>query len=391
MNLTREIALRFLMSRKGPGRFTGIVSMAGMGVGCFALVISLAVLNGFEGQVREKLRGFEGDLRLTGPGLDAMIQVLENQPEIQSIMPFKTRQGIVQYRSNQRMATFKAVNMEIMQSFYNMSIQGEIPQKTGILVGRDTADRLGVRVGDAMMISSPLDQTPSIGFPLRLKTIVSGIFHSQILDYDDRIIFLSAETGEHLFRRLDRWDGVDLRIHSEINLDDARARITAVLPKGIILQTWEDIHSILVKAMQLERLGAISVLSLIILVAAFNLTATLSLITVQKVKEIGILRAIGTPVRTLKNVLIIQGFWRGGWGALSGLLSGSCLVFIQNITGFIPLPTDIYFMQTLPMQLLPSDFLMIATIASGFILISSWGASRKAAIIEPRDALQWTK
>jgi len=391
MNLTREIALRFLMSRKGPGRFTGIVSMAGMGVGCFALVISLAVLNGFEGQVREKLRGFDGDLRLTGTELDATIQLLENRPEIQSVMPFKTRQGLIQYRSNQRMVTFKAVDMQMMQSFYNVSIQGEIPQKNGILIGWDTAARLGVRVGDEMIISSPLDQTPSIGFPHRLKTIVNGIFHSQILDYDDRIIFLPAETGELLFRRLDRWDGIDLRIYSEINLEDAETSIAAVLPKGVILQTWEDIHSILVKAMRLERLGAISVLSLIILVAAFNLTATLSLITVQKIKEIGILRAMGTPIHTLKNVLVIQGFWRGGWGAFSGLLSGCCLVFIQNITGFIPLPTDIYFMRTLPMKLLPADILLITIIASGFILVSSWGASRKVASIEPRDALQWAK
>jgi len=391
MNLTWEIALRFLMSRKGPGRFTGIVSMAGMGVGCFALVISLAVLNGFEGQVREKLRGFDGDLRLTGTELDATIQLLENRPEIQSVMPFKTRQGLIQYRSNQRMVTFKAVDMQMMQSFYNVSIQGEIPQKNGILIGWDTAARLGVRVGDEMIISSPLDQTPSIGFPHRLKTIVNGIFHSQILDYDDRIIFLPAETGELLFRRLDRWDGIDLRIYSEINLEDAETSIAAVLPKGVILQTWEDIHSILVKAMRLERLGAISVLSLIILVAAFNLTATLSLITVQKIKEIGILRAMGTPIHTLKNVLVIQGFWRGGWGAFSGLLSGCCLVFIQNITGFIPLPTDIYFMRTLPMKLLPADILLITIIASGFILVSSWGASRKVASIEPRDALQWAK
>ena len=391
MNLTREIALRFLMSRKGPGRFSGIVSMAGMGVGCFALVISLAVLNGFEGQVREKLRGFDGDLRLTGTELDATIQLLENRPEIQSVMPFKTRQGLIQYRSNQRMVTFKAVDMQMMQSFYNLSIQGEIPQKNGILIGWDTAARLGVRIGDEMIISSPLDQTPSIGFPHRLKTIVNGIFHSQILDYDDRIIFLPAETGELLFRRLDRWDGIDLRIYSEINLEDAETSIAAVLPKGVILQTWEDIHSILVKAMRLERLGAISVLSLIILVAAFNLTATLSLITVQKIKEIGILRAMGTPIQTLKNVLVIQGFWRGGWGAFSGLLSGCCLVFIQNITGFIPLPTDIYFMRTLPMKLLPADILLITIIASGFILVSSWGASRKVASIEPRDALQWAK
>ena len=391
MNLTREIALRFLMSRKGPGRFTGIVSMAGMGVGCFALVISLAVLNGFEGQVREKLRGFDGDLRLTGTGLDATIQLLENRPEIQSVMPFKTRQGLIQYRSNQRMVTFKAVDMQMMQSFYNVSIQGEIPQKNGILIGRDTAARLGVRVGDEMIISSPLDQTPSIGFPHRLKTIVNGIFHSQILDYDDRIIFLPAETGKLLFKRIDRWDGIDLRIHHEINIEDAETNIAAALPKGVILQTWEDIHGTLVKAMRLERLGAISVLSLIILVAAFNLTATLSLITVQKIKEIGILRAMGTPIHTLRNVLIIQGFWRGGWGAFSGLLSGCCLVFIQNITGFIPLPTDIYFLRTLPMKLLPVDILLITVIASGFILISSWGVSSKVANIEPQDALQWAK
>ena len=97
-----------------------------------------------------------------------------------------------------------------------------------------------MRVGDEMIISSPLDQIPSIGFPHRLKTIVNGIFHSQILDYDDRIIFLPAETGELIFSRLDRWDGVDLRIHSDINIDDARKRMIEACSYENVCLHWYD-------------------------------------------------------------------------------------------------------------------------------------------------------
>ena len=138
-------------------------------------------------------------------------------------------------------------------------------------------------------------------------------------------------------------------------------------------------------------MGAIAILSLIFLVAAFNLTATLSLISIQKMKETGILRIMGASSIFVKRILLTMGLKKGFKGALSGLIVGMAVVLIQSVTGFIPIPADIYFINSLPMVLYTGDVITITLIAIIFIFVSSWLASQKVARIDPKEALQWVK
>jgi len=146
-----------------------------------------------------------------------------------------------------------------------------------------------------------------------------------------------------------------------------------------------------VEAMKMERLGTIVILSLIFLVAAFNLAAALSLISIQKIKEVGILKAMGAPAESIQKIIIRMGFNRAGKGAICGFILGILLALVQNQFGLIPIPSDIYFIDALPMVLFPKDLYTVIFISFMFILLASFIAGRKLAHTQIKDALQWAK
>jgi lipoprotein-releasing system permease protein len=146
-----------------------------------------------------------------------------------------------------------------------------------------------------------------------------------------------------------------------------------------------------VEAMKMERLGTIVILSLIFMVAAFNLAAALSLISIQKIKEVGILKAMGAPTESIQKIIIRMGFNRAGKGAICGFILGIFLALVQNQFGLIPIPSDIYFIDALPMVLFPKDLYTVIFISFMFILLASFIAGRKLAHTQIKDALQWAK
>jgi lipoprotein-releasing system permease protein len=161
--------------------------------------------------------------------------------------------------------------------------------------------------------------------------------------------------------------------------------------KKLSINSWEDLHKALITAMRLERLGALAVLCLIILVSSFNLISTLVLVIIQKIRQIGILRAIGSSSKNIRKIVLIQGVLIGGIGASIGIVASLLLITIQNIYGIIPIPSDIYFINQLPMIIKPNDVLIVMFISLIFIIVSSLIASRQAIIIGIRDSLQWEK
>jgi len=141
----------------------------------------------------------------------------------------------------------------------------------------------------------------------------------------------------------------------------------------------------------MERIGAIVVLSLIILVASFNLTSTLVLVTIQKIREIGILRAVGATTGMIRSILMKQGFMIGGIGAAVGLGLSFLVVIVQVNFGLLRLPEDIYFMKNLPMILTIKDVILVPSIAIILISISSGLAAQRAVLIQPKDAVHLEK
>ena len=388
MNWEKFISNRFYDSSKNQGWYSGLFSMIGMGVGCFAMIISLSVMNGFETLVHGKLKGFEGDLRIVGHMSETSILELNG---IEAAMPYMERRGIIESNDVQKVVSLKAVNEKTMESFYNLPLRGVTPKAGQVAIGQDLAYRLGKDIGDEIIVYSPIDQAIGFGLPPRKKLVISAIFSTKVLDYDDRFVFLSMSDGKSLFRRKSGYDGVDLRIKPNSDINQIKYDLIRNMGPEMEIQSWEDLNRSLVDAMKMERLGTIVILCLIFLVAAFNLAAALTLISIQRMKEVGILRAMGAPTHSVLKMIIQLGLSRAGKGAISGFVSGIFLVLVQTKFSLIPIPSDIYFVDALPMVLMPRDLFIIVILSFIFIIAASYTSGRKLAHSNIKEALQWAK
>ena len=388
MNWEKFISNRFYDSSKNQGWYSGIFSMIGMGVGCFAMIISLSVMNGFETLVHGKLKGFEGDLRIVGHMSETPVLELNG---IEAAMPYMERRGVIESNDVQKVVSLKAVDEKTMESFYNLPLRGVTPKAGQVAIGQDLAYRLGKDIGDEIIVYSPIDQAIGFGLPPRKKLVISAIFSTKVLDYDDRFVFLSMSDGKSLFRRKSGYDGVDLRIKPNSDINQIKYDLIRNMGPEIEIQSWEDLNRSLVDAMKMERLGTIIILCLIFLVAAFNLAAALTLISIQRMKEVGILRAMGAPTHSVLKMIIQLGLSRAGKGAISGFVSGILLVLVQTKFSLIPIPSDIYFVDALPMVLMPRDLFIIVILSFIFIIAASYTSGRKLAHSNIKEALQWAK
>ena len=388
MNWEKFISNRFYDSSKNQGWYSGLFSMIGMGVGCFAMIISLSVMNGFETLVHGKLKGFEGDLRIVGHMSETPVLGLNG---IEAAMPYMERRGVIESNDVQKVVSLKAVDEKTMESFYNLPLRGATPKSGQVAIGQDLAYRLGKDIGDEIIVYSPIDQAIGFGLPPRKKLVISAIFSTKVLDYDDRFVFLSMSDGKSLFRRKSGYDGVDLRIKPNSDINQIKYDLIRNMGPEIEIQSWEDLNRSLVDAMKMERLGTIIILCLIFLVAAFNLAAALTLISIQRMKEVGILRAMGAPTHSVLKMMIQLGLSRAGKGAVSGFVSGILLVVVQTKFSLIPIPSDIYFVDALPMVLMPRDLFIIVILSFIFIIAASYTSGRKLAHSNIKEALQWAK
>lgn len=385
------VSKKFSESTLNNSGFQNFLLSLGVGVGCFALVITISVLNGFEKLVHEKLKGFDGDLRISGNISQVTINDLENLFGSENIIPYMERRGIISNKTEHRVVTLKAVDMKKLYNVYNLKIKDFSIKNDEIVIGQNIAYRLNIEVGDEIFISSPIDQSFVLGLPLQKKVKIGRIFSTNILDYDDKYVFLPMGIGNILFKRKQNIDGYEIRLNSGENISDIKSYLSNKLPGELVIQSWEDLNLALVNAMDLEKKGAILILSLIFLVASFNIASILSLISLQKIKNIGILKILGARGKYLKVSLFFIGLKKGSVGIFFGITFGSAIVFIQNRFNFIPIPHDVYFINSLPMILYIEDIITVLIISFLFVLFGCFISSHKVTGLRPIKALNWVK
>ena len=391
MRFSSLIARKFMFSRKevGPSRFTGSIAIVGIAVGTLAMILSVSVLNGFESRIIEKIIGFEGDVKVSGDiDYEKNINNLNSVDNVEDFLLYKERKGLILGKDSvARMISMKSVDIDKIKTFYEINLDDIIDSDLPVIVlGKTTASRLNLNIGDEVKIMSPLDQNAIWGFPRQVKSIVGGIFDVQVLDFNDRVAFIPLEIGKKLFIRKKNYDGIDIKIKKDSDPNIVKNSIKEIIPNSKT-ETWKELHSKLFSAMKLERIGSLIVLSLIVLVGCFNLSTTLMLITIQKIKQFGILSALGATKKIIRDIIIMQGIFTGSIGIILGLSIGLSAVMIQNIFGIIKLPGDIYFTSNLPMIIYFSDFLLIALIAIIMVSLSSIIAARRTSSISARNTI----
>ena len=395
MNFSLKIAKRFMIGGKGsgPSRLTGWISIIGLTIGCMAMILSVSILNGFESRVVSKIIGFEGDLRITNvkdwSKLESYISSLNG---VKSTMLFQKRKSLLIGRNNsQRMVELKSIEIPKISEFYDLNIKQVNSSKTQqIILGEMTARRLNLNLGDEVRILSPIDNGSSWGLPIQVQCIVSGIFNVQVLDLDDKIAFISKDVGRKLFLRKNGPDGLDIRLDKNSDFQTIANMIKNKFP-NIKVNKWSDLHSELFNAMRFERIGALFVLSLIIVVACFNLITTLILVTAQKIRQIGILQVMGCSQKVIKTIIMSQGVMIGSIGITAGLIFGVIIIILQNTYGLIPLPEDVYFISFLPMNIYFYDIITILTISFGMVILSVSIAAKRSTMISTLEAVYLEK
>jgi lipoprotein-releasing system permease protein len=399
MNSTTFIAKRFLHTGNNfAGKYTGWIAVLGIAIGCFALIVSIAVLNGFESKVTEKIVAIEGEIRIQGNNIsEGTMNNLKDLQGINQLMPFISGRGVA---INEAMETavvrVKAMMVDSISEFYSIGSMTQIDniyneKNNQIYIGETLSEKLQLDLGDEISFTNPQSMRLSIGFPLQVKGIVGGVFSSKVLDYDERLVFIPLAMGRNLFSTLHNYNGIDVRVTQGVSLNNTKNEIISLVGEQGVVETWQDYHSALVQAMQLEKKGAIMVLGLIIVVACFNLVSNLVLIIRQKWRELGMLKVMGYSSKDIKNIVINQGLILGCIGCFAGSTIGGLLVWLQTNLDLLPLPEDIYFMEALPMKLTFTEFLLVPVSALVLVYVASYLASRRAVMIPVINAIQLEK
>ena len=400
MRLESWLARRMLLSRKKVGliSWSGIISILGVAVGCFALIISVAVLNGFEREVRNKVVGFESDLRLTlgetKLNMDNLSSTFDRESDIAGYSAFIERKAVAIAMDERSLVKVKAVEEGSLQKIYKIDGVGEmevIGNKARVYVGKGIADRLGLQSGDRLRLMNPLDNQIYLGMPTVLDGRVAGVFETRILDFDQTYVFVPLGVGQALFKSMDTFDGIDFRLTSSAKKDTMKALILSKAPAGAVVSGWEDMHQTLFQAMQMEKLGSMVVLSLIVIVACFNIASTLTMLVLEKIREVGILKTIGFSQVRIGNIFRLQGIFIGGFGLLLGGGLGLLFVLGQERLGLIQLPETIYFVQSLPVAISLTDVITIFLICVIVIALAVYFPSREARRLLPTEAIQYEK
>ena len=377
----------------GPSRLTGWISIIGLAIGCMAMILSISILNGFESRVVNKIIGFEGDIRVANVSnwnnLDSYISSLS---DVKSSISFQERKGLLIGRNDsQRMIELKSLDIDKISEFYDLNIKqvksSSLPQ---VFLGEMTARRLNLNLGDAVRLLSPIDNGSAWGLPIQAQCLVGGIFSIQVLDLDDKVAFIPKKIGQKLFLRKDGPDGLDIRLHENSDIQMVVNMIKSNFPEATI-KKWSDLHTELFNAMKFERFGALFVLSLIIVVACFNLITTLILVSAQKIRQIGILQVMGCSKKSIKSIIMNQGLMIGSIGIFTGSFIAIFFIKIQNNFGLIPLPEDIYFISSLPMDIYFYDIFTILSISFGMVILSVIIAAKRTTMISTLEAVYLEK
>ncbi len=411
MSYSAFIAIRYLKSKRKVASVSIIsfISLIGVIVGTAALIVVISVFNGFQGLVTNILVNFDPHIRITALSGEYISDPEKDLAQVQSIHEVKSA---TMFLSNKAMVVSGGVNRavsimgivpvgnEIISSLSNSVVLGHFldpEHEDQILIGISLADALGAVVGDTIAIISPAGIERSLTQfyqPKVAKFVVSGIYQSKNKDYDGYYAFVNLPASQDLFSSPgmqsspEMVNGIDIKLWDINKSNEVKTKLENILT-GVRIETWYDLHKDLYQMMTLERIVAYIVLSLIIIVAAFNILGSLTMTVIEKRREIGALKTMGATRSGIMRIYLFEGICVGLLGSVIGLFLGFLVSEAQIKYQLFKLDTSVYIIPALPVSMHLIDFIVVGLIA---ILISSIAAlypARRAAGINPAEAVRW--
>ncbi len=407
------IALRYLTARRKQAFISliSLVSILGVGVGVMALIIATALMTGVQGELRDRIVGATAHINVykTADGglLDVEAEVKKMQVEgVVGVAPVVVGQGMVVFNGQQAPLQLKGIDpaREVQVTDLGSSMTaGSLAEfvaapETGpedepiydpILLGQDLADRLRVTVGDNVQIMTPEGvMTPLAMMPRMRRFQVVGIFKLGFYQFDANYGLIPMSVALDFLSQ----SGPDAMQLKVADLDEApaiAARLRDSLSGTYLTEDWTELNASLYSALRLEKVAIALTIGLIVMVAALNIVASLVLLVVEKSRDIGILRTMGAPASAIRRIFLLQGLTIGAIGTGAGTILGLLVCWVSEHYRLFELPGDVYQITRLRFQVVPLDVLTIMASAMVICLVATLYPSRKAASLDPAEALRY--
>ena len=418
------IGLRYLRARRRE-RFVSliaVISLAGVAVGTFALTVVLSVMSGFQEDLRARLLAFNPEITVdtTGlhPELVGLQQRIKSLPGIVGIVPFTISQvlavsttpsGLPAYVAGGTLrgvlATQNPVLTELKETLESGSLQRidqTLPvtlvengtrrtvQLPGVIVGNSLAEELGVGIGDPLIVISPTSIGAAAGSPRLRRFVIAGLFHSGMYEYDSSLMFVALKNSTALLAGDPQLEtGLEIRTRNLFDAPAIARKIKAMAGTAYTVADWTQTDAPLFSALKLEKFTYFLVLLLIVLVAAFNIVATLVMVVIERRKEIAILRAIGARAASIATIFLCEGAALGVAGTVAGVTAGFIVSFLIGKYHLIHLPPDLFMISVVPVRLYPINFIAVAAAAIVLCLCGAIYPALQARALRPVEIIRY--
>ncbi len=410
MKLEFFIAKRYLRSKRKT-KFISLItyiSIFGIVIGVAALTIVLSVMNGFEEEVRSRFLGADAHVKvlaLHDNGIKHygfLMNELKNTTHIKTMSPFISEKGLIKSKRTQAGVVVRGIDKKsaaevldlgrnVVYGNLNLGTTTEIEGDTlpGVVLGFQLAQRLQVILGDEVAVFSLSGLRHFQDIPDVKKFRVTGYFETGLYEFDDIIAYISLESAQQLYQMDKKVNGIWIKLDHYSHADRAAREINKRIGFPYQVLTWKDMNPNLFAWMEIEKWAAFVILSLIITVAAFNIVSTLIMVTLEKTREIGILKSMGASSATIRRIFTYHGFIVGVVGTVVGCAAGFIFCFIQQYFRIFSLPKDIYIISWLPVKMQLTDFILIGIASIVLTFLAAVYPAHKASRLDPVKSIRY--
>jgi len=384
------------------------LSVAGIAIGVMALIVVIAVMAGFESDLKSRILGVESHMILRrhgGPFSDytRILDYLEKVDGVESATPFVYTQTMIRSSYGVSGAVLRGIDPESAGRVITIFNGGSLPnlekrrqeKKSAtftpmIILGKELARNLGVVKGDDVYLISPRGMISPIGhLPAMKRFKVSDLFESGMYEYDGSLAYVHIKDAQRMLRMGDSVTGIEVRVNDIYSANKIAEEVVKHLGFPYWALDWMQMNRNLFFALKLEKTAMFIILTLIILVAAFNIAGTLIMMVMGKTRDIAILKAMGATDKSIGKIFVFNGMVIGSIGTVIGACLGFLLCTILGKYKFIELPGDVYYITTLPVKLESLDVFLIAAAAMGISFLATLYPARQASRLNPVDAIRY--
>ena len=402
------VSLRYLKAKRKQNFISliSIISVAGVAIGVMALIIVLSVMTGFTDELRDKILGINShivvqrfDQRISDYA--AIQKDLEAIPGIVATTPYIFTQTMITSGDAGTGAILRGIEPESANRVLDLDrhLKGckiadlerkeEAGHLPGIILGNELAKQLRVFQGSRVRLMSTAGSLSPIGILPRVKTCeVIGIFKTDMYEYDSAMAYVSLSVAQGFLELGHDVHGVEVRLTDIFAAHDMARQIEKRMGAGTVARDWISMNKSLFSALELEKKSMFIIITLVVIVAAFNIVSTLIMVVMEKNKDIAIFKSMGATAAQIMKIFIYEGLVIGLSGTLAGVAGGLVVCDTLRRYKFIKLP-EVYPISTLPVEVVPQDVLLISGSAIIITLLATLYPSWQAAKIDPATALRY--